>query len=112
MHSAYLLQIPGMDTDVGQHLWSRVWSMKGPTRSSLFLWRVYHEGIPTQNLLFKRHIISSMYCEECEMATLGPLHELRDCHWAKRVWRKAVLPEFWETFIAADSPSCGLRLMF
>lgn len=109
VHSAYDLQFPGLEASEVRSHWSRLWGMKGPSRSNLFLWRLHHDGIPTQSMLFRRHIISTMYCDECGRMDLGPLHEIRDCPWAIKVWKVVVPQVKWRNFVQSSLPACWVE---
>lgn len=77
--SAYSLQMSEADEEVGS-AWGRVWSMNGPLRSNVFLWRLRRGILPTTHFLYCRHISTSPHCQFCGMQWVGELHEIRDCH--------------------------------
>lgn len=82
--------------------WHRIWRMKGPLRDSMFLWRARGDMLPTMSFLIRRRISSGTCCGVCGRNGQDRLHDLRDCDWAARAWRKVVPPDKWGVFCSAN----------
>lgn len=53
--SAYRIQTSSTEA-IESQAWHRIWRLKGPSRSNLFLWRLRHDVLPTTHFLYRRHI--------------------------------------------------------
>lgn len=96
--SAYAMQFEESSSDETEK-WRRVWALKGPLRANVFMWRMRHGSLPTLAFLFKRNLISTALCPICGSGSVGELHELRDCRWARQVWRLIVHKNHWRRFV-------------
>lgn len=70
--------------------WSRLWSMKGPSRLNFLLWQVYRQLLPTAYFLHRRHMQQDGSCSICQHQLEDTLHALRNCHWARAIWEQLV----------------------
>lgn len=73
--------------ELERQAWHRIWGIRGPERLNFFLWRLRHNTLPTAAFLRKRHLVHYMECPLCGQYSCGDMHEVRDCSWARRVWK-------------------------
>ncbi|KAJ0046191.1 hypothetical protein Pint_05062 [Pistacia integerrima] len=70
-------------------LWQQLWRIKAPQRMLLFMWRVFHDRLPTN---VQRRKWSD--CDDKYAIYLGEnetiLQSLRDCHTAQSLWVQQV----------------------
>lgn len=70
--------------------WARLWKLHTPEKVKFFLWQVYHERLPTNQLRVMRGLTMSGECPfECQREETI-LHILRDCEIAREVWTPLV----------------------
>lgn len=82
--SAYEAQIQQSTTPTFS--WHKIWTLPGPNKLKIFVWRVLHESLPTATYLCHRHILSYSSCFICSLGTETTLHALRDCSKARSIW--------------------------
>lgn len=63
-----------------------IWSWKGPERTRLFLWKLAHEVLLTNDRRLKRGLTTSEMCSVCTNHVEDHFHTFRDCVFAKEVW--------------------------
>ncbi|CAN1802249.1 Putative ribonuclease H protein At1g65750 [Linum perenne] len=68
-------------------LWKECWKWRGPNRIRLFLWLATQEKLLTNKERCKRNMTTSESCEYCHLSSESVGHVLRDCTFAKKVWR-------------------------
>lgn len=106
VRSAYNLQF-NFDTEVADSKsWERVWSMKGPLRGNLFLWKLRHNIVPSLSFLLKRHLSDCNLCQCCGLDGSDELHDFRDCRWVKKIWKLIVNQRLWADFFGQPN-LCG-----
>lgn len=89
--------------DAHERGWKRIWNMKGPLRHDMFLWCARHRVLSTMDFLYNRRISSSAQCAVCHGDGKGQVHEIRDCWWARKVWKVFVPTAKWREFSRAYS---------
>ncbi|GER46156.1 polynucleotidyl transferase, partial [Striga asiatica] len=57
-----------------------------PNKIKLFLWRMFHNTLPTALHLFQRHITSQAMCFRSSSHVEYRIHALRDCTRARKTW--------------------------
>ncbi|KAF4363981.1 hypothetical protein F8388_000564 [Cannabis sativa] len=74
--------------------WKEIWQSNLTPKMKNFVWRVYHNWIPSKSVLVKRDIQIDRTCSGCwnHDETIG--HALWNCPRLKNVWRNA---GFWQT---------------
>lgn len=68
--------------------WKRLWSAKIPAEVKHFMWRMFHNFLPTGTILRGRQVdISTIYpvCRECDESME---HIIFYCGWARKVWKE------------------------
>lgn len=58
-----------------------------PPKVKVVWWRVLHEFLPAKEILHRRHIDPTAFCEVCGADTESIKHILTDCTIAKAFWR-------------------------
>ncbi|CAN1830216.1 Putative ribonuclease H protein At1g65750 [Linum perenne] len=64
-----------------------VWRWKGPNKIHHFLWLAAHDQLLTNHARKRRNLINDANCHWCPHQEETVLHVLRDCRFAKEVWR-------------------------
>lgn len=67
----------------GYETWSKIWKLIVPPKVKIFWWRVLHEFLPAKEILNKRHIEPTAFCECCGAVSESISHVLMDCMVAK-----------------------------
>lgn len=67
-------------------LWRKNWKLRIPGKIKHFLWRAFHESLPTSHNLFRRKIISSPFCQVCNQEVETTSHVLWSCPLAQNTW--------------------------
>lgn len=78
--------------------WRKIWTTKVPQRYRLFLWQVYHRRIMTNHVRFLFGLTSNSFCTLCNHETESCLHILRDCKYAKEIWKSLLEPNMFADF--------------
>nr|KYP65965.1 Putative ribonuclease H protein At1g65750 family [Cajanus cajan] len=69
-------------------IFKMIWRWKGPERVRVLLWKIAHNSLLTNACRFKLGLSDNPSCSLCMHDTEDTLHVLRDCSFAKVVWRK------------------------
>jgi hypothetical protein len=67
-------------------LWRKTWKLAIPGKIKHFLWRAYHESLPTNHQLHRRKIRSSSLCSVCDQKEETTFHALWQCPLARNTW--------------------------
>jgi hypothetical protein len=67
-------------------LWRKTWKLAIPWKIKHFLWRAYHETLPTNHQLHRRKIRSSSLCSICDQKEETTFHALWQCPLARNTW--------------------------
>lgn len=94
--SAYNL-ITGTEQIPTDRVYSLIWKWKGAERIRSFLWLAFLDRLPT-NLMRQKWGGNNPYCVWCEGCVESTLHVLRECSFAKQIWRALVDPRKWTEF--------------
>ncbi|CAM8914180.1 unnamed protein product [Rhodiola kirilowii] len=68
--------------------WDRIWGCKIPNKVKVFGWRLFHNALPDAWNLRRRGIIMDGRCKICGYNRESALHVVRDCWWARVVFRE------------------------
>lgn len=63
-----------------------IWSLKGPERVRIHLWKMAHEALITNSRRVKRQLAESACCPMCGDVEETVLHAVRDCNRMVQVW--------------------------
>ncbi|KAL9666530.1 hypothetical protein QQ045_000864 [Rhodiola kirilowii] len=66
--------------------WKCLWKLPIPRKFKIFIWRGYHEGLPTGIQLCKRQIGASHHCYLCDYHVEDDAHPFITCWRSKAVW--------------------------
>jgi hypothetical protein len=66
--------------------WKKKWKLAIPGKIKHFLWRAYHESLPTFFNLYRRKINRSLYCVICKQDEDTTIHALWQCPLARNTW--------------------------
>ncbi|CAN0836858.1 Putative ribonuclease H protein At1g65750 [Linum grandiflorum] len=91
IRSAYLL-LKELQGETPEQRWKGVWNWQGPNKIRHFLWLASHNRLLTNEERGRRHLTNQVICSLCSTHTESCIHILRDCHFARLVWR-LVLPQ-------------------
>lgn len=65
--------------------WNKLWKEQVPSKVRVFLWRLAHQSIPTQDIRQRRKMADNSKCNVCGREDSWK-HSLLECHMAKAVW--------------------------
>ncbi|KAK1391547.1 hypothetical protein POM88_010603 [Heracleum sosnowskyi] len=68
--------------------WLKLWKIKIPRRIKLFYWKVSHNILPTNSLIYNRLRKGNGNCVWCNNAMEDHSHILWSCHYAKLFWKE------------------------
>ncbi|GMN74812.1 hypothetical protein TIFTF001_052466, partial [Ficus carica] len=73
--------------------WRKLWRLPIPPKARLFVWRAFHEILPTMVSLRSRGIECDVVCPRCQAVLESPSHAIFDCPFSYMVWKKS---RFWK----------------
>ncbi|KAL9665680.1 hypothetical protein QQ045_021101 [Rhodiola kirilowii] len=73
------------EQSVDSHLLKFIWKLPLPRKVKIFIWRGYHNGLPTGAQLFKRKLRGTFSCPLCQFQYEDDLHPYIKCWWSKAV---------------------------
>ncbi|KAF7838891.1 ribonuclease H [Senna tora] len=94
--------IAGMNEEVEDNFWRKVWLLRVPQRTKSFMWLCGHNKLLTNSERVKRCMTDSSTCTRCNRSSEDTLHALRDCPKVKSIWMRLVKPGHWPLFFSAD----------
>ncbi|MED6181435.1 hypothetical protein PIB30_118602 [Stylosanthes scabra] len=84
LKSAYFSLIEAAPAD---RLFKLIWTWKGPERIRYFLGLTANDALLTNHNRMRRHMTHDPTCPRCGIGDKTTIHVLRDCPFAKLVWR-------------------------
>jgi hypothetical protein len=79
----------GINREVADPNWSRIWKLEVPERVKAFMWMVLHNRILTNDCKAKMGLGHAM-CDYCHNTPETVIHVLRDCPIAMNFWNHAL----------------------
>ena len=67
--------------------WTGMWNLGIPPKVKVFLWRLFHDAIPTGVNLIRRNIPINLMCNSCLKYEETSMHVFVTCNYAEYVWR-------------------------
>ncbi|KAL9684839.1 hypothetical protein QQ045_022280 [Rhodiola kirilowii] len=67
--------------------WKHLWRMKMQGKVKIFMWRLYHDFLPSALNLARRGCGSDLQCKVCGFGVESSLHVMLECWWAQAFWR-------------------------
>lgn len=67
------------DSSTMQSFWARLWKTRLPSKIKIFAWKLYHNGIPCAENLYRRGCTVALKCQVCGAAIESSIHIFRDC---------------------------------
>ncbi|KAK6146355.1 hypothetical protein DH2020_020224 [Rehmannia glutinosa] len=83
-------------------IWRKIWKLRIPPRTQLFIWRCLTGSIATSENLQHHHLPSPSPCLLCGIPSATASHVFVLCPFAELVWK---LVGLWETIIRFEQPS-------
>lgn len=83
-------------------IWPLVWKVRVPQSYRVFLWRIVHGRIMTNEYRARLGMTDCGVCSLCVEGSESILHVLRDCPYAKRVWQSFMSSAAWLDFSTKD----------
>ncbi|CAM8982176.1 unnamed protein product [Rhodiola kirilowii] len=68
--------------------WNKVWRLKIQGKVKIFLWRLFHDFLPTAANLLKKGCEVDPHCKVCGFSLETSLHLFIDCWWARAFWER------------------------
>ncbi|CAM8893848.1 unnamed protein product [Rhodiola kirilowii] len=68
--------------------WNKVWKLKLQGKVKLFIWRLFHDYLPTAGNLVRRGCKVDLDCKICGFEYETSMHTFIDCWWARAFWKK------------------------
>ncbi|KAL5748495.1 hypothetical protein ACOSP7_025537 [Xanthoceras sorbifolium] len=75
--------------------WLLLWNLNIPPKVKIFVWRVFHNYLPSLLNLFRRKVTGDPTCPRCREAAEFAEHALFWCKEVEPVWEKSVFG-FWD----------------
>ena len=69
----------GSNSADSRNFWKGIWSLRIPNKIKHFGWRACTESLPTLANLYRRKVVGSPFCSNCERACETALHALWEC---------------------------------
>ncbi|CAN0899546.1 Putative ribonuclease H protein At1g65750 [Linum grandiflorum] len=91
IRSAYLLLID-LPKEAPDQRWKGIWNWQGPNKIRHFIWLASHNRLLTNEERGRCHLTNKVFCSLCSNQTESCIYILRDCHFARQVWRR-ILPQ-------------------
>jgi hypothetical protein len=66
--------------------WKKLWAIKIPNSSKIFLWRACQNLLPTKQNLLKKGVVEDDLCPCCKIQEESIIHALWSCPSAQDVW--------------------------
>ena len=67
-------------------LWRKVWKLRIPGKIKHFIWRAYHDSLPTSLNLFRQKITPNPLCKICDQEKESTIHAIWQCAMARNTW--------------------------
>ena len=75
--------IPPQDTDTD---WKKLWKLKMPEKSKMFLWRLAVNALPTRDNLSRRFHVADTRCLLCKAHAENVIHLFAECNASRAFW--------------------------
>ena len=85
-------QVGGSSNEEAVKWWKYLWGLRIPPKVKIFIWRCFHEILPTAFNLERRHVSVSPRCYRCGEDGETIFHALISCRLAIEVWEETA---FW-----------------
>lgn len=93
-HSAYHLLasqgrnlLPGSSSGGGNKLiWKGTWNLQVPYKVKHLMWRAANEALPTLHNLWRKKVVTSIYCPYCKFDGEDTIHALWSCGGLFVIW--------------------------
>jgi hypothetical protein len=66
--------------------WNKLWKVKSPTKTRLFMWNVLCNKVPTWDNLQKRNFVGPGWCSLCKTDEESSTHLFLKCSYINKVW--------------------------
>jgi hypothetical protein len=66
--------------------WSKLWKVKSPTKTRLFMWNVLRNKVPTWDNLQKQNFVGPGWCTLCKSEGESSIHLFLNCRYINKVW--------------------------
>ncbi|XP_057444631.1 uncharacterized protein LOC130736871 [Lotus japonicus] len=86
-----------------QRSWAWIWKLHAPFKVCFLIWLLARNALPTNALRFHRNMAPSPVCGRCHLYPERPIHCMRDCVHAQRVWTSLGLS-------VPATPGCSSRV--
>ncbi|KAL9687678.1 hypothetical protein QQ045_032085 [Rhodiola kirilowii] len=74
------------DMESKRTFWKKFWRVKVQPKVKVFMWRVYHNALPTADNLSRRGCQAGAVCRVCGKEVETVYHVILYCDWAKEMW--------------------------
>ncbi|KAL9663790.1 hypothetical protein QQ045_019181 [Rhodiola kirilowii] len=68
--------------------WHKFWRVKAQGKVKIFLWRLFHNAVPSAVNLWKRGCVVETKCVRCGYPAECTTHIFLQCWWAQEFWRQ------------------------
>lgn len=79
-----------LNSDMGQRetiwWWGKLWKIKNPAKTRLFMWNVLNNKVPTWDILQKRNFSGPGWCTLCKSEGENIVHLFLNCNYINKVW--------------------------
>ncbi|KAJ1405254.1 Reverse transcriptase zinc-binding domain [Sesbania bispinosa] len=102
---AILDKVQALVPPVPLNIFKFIWQWHGPQRVKTLMWKIAENALLTNVERYRRHILEHARCPRCLDFDETPLHILRDCWFAKKLWSHFVPSYMWLGFAQMDLQS-------
>ncbi|CAM8948389.1 unnamed protein product [Rhodiola kirilowii] len=67
--------------------WRQLWRLKMQGKVKIFIWRLFHDFLPSSLNLARRGCDTDLGCKVCGFKVESTLHVMLDCWWAQSFWK-------------------------
>ncbi|KAJ1412732.1 Ribonuclease H domain [Sesbania bispinosa] len=85
-----VLSIRDHHSHPNSEVFKKVWFWAGPQRIKTFLWLLASDSLLSNSNRVRRHLTDQASCTLCNHHTESNLHAIRDCSWARQVWKSFI----------------------
>lgn len=79
------------NSSIPEDFWQLLWKLKFPKRIQVFLWKLFHDALPTSANLHLHHLNVTQDCLFCHASAETTFHLFFDCPFARSIWFGSIL---------------------
>ncbi|CAM8965988.1 unnamed protein product [Rhodiola kirilowii] len=76
------------DKSTLKQFWKQLWRVKAQNKAKIFMWKLFHNAVPTTANLLRRGCRVDSHCVVCGHRVEDGVHVFLNCWWAKELWKR------------------------